>query len=78
MAWVDCMRLRRVATVVRGVGWTVSALIFSFAAVLTFVTDNEHGLSVFAALAAVAMVVLAVTHGIAWAFDRRGERIVTR
>jgi peptidoglycan/LPS O-acetylase OafA/YrhL len=78
MAWVDCMRLRRVATVVRGVGWTVSAVIFSCAAVLTFVTENEHGLTIFVALAAVAIVVLAVSHGIAWAFDRRGERIVTR
>jgi hypothetical protein len=78
MAWVDCMRLRRVATIVRGVGWTVSTVIFCCAAVLTFVTDNEHGLMIFAALSAVATVVLGLTYGIAWAFDRRGDRIVTR
>jgi hypothetical protein len=78
MAWVDCMRLRRVATIVRGIGWTVSVVIFGCAAVLTFVADNEHGLTIFAALGVVAMVVLGLTHGIAWAFDRRGDRIVTR
>ena len=78
MAWVDCMRLRRVASVVRGVGWSVSALIFVFAAGAAFLVEGDHGLVPFAVIAAASAAILAVTYAIAWALDRRGERLVTR
>lgn len=74
------MRLRRVATTIRAIGWTVSGLMFGFAAVTTFMLESgdHRGLAVFAVLTAASVVVLAVAHAIAWAVDRRGDRLVTR
>jgi hypothetical protein len=80
MAWIDCMRLRRVATTVRAVGWTVSGLMFGFAATTTFMLESgdHHGLAVFAVLTITSIAILGVAYAIAWAVDRRGDRLVTR
>ena len=78
MAWVDCMRLRRIATIVRGVGWTISGLMFGFATITTFLLEGDHGLTLFALLTVASVLVLAVTYAVAWLVDRRGDRLVTR
>jgi hypothetical protein len=78
MAWVDCMRLRRVATIIRTIGWTVAGLMFAFAAVMTFLSESEHALTMFGALSAASVIVLAICYALAWIVDRRGDRLVTR
>ena len=78
MAWVDCMRLRRVATTVRAIGWTIAGLIFGFAAVTTFMLEGDHGLVMFGVLTVASVIVLAIAYAIAWIVDRRGDRLVTR
>ncbi|HEX2828773.1 MAG TPA: hypothetical protein VHP37_20650 [Burkholderiales bacterium] len=78
MAWVDCMRLRRVATIIRSIGWTVAGLIFTYAAVATFLSEAENALAVFGVLGAASVIVLAITYALAWIVDRRGDRLVTR
>ena len=78
MAWTDCMRWRRAASVVRGIGWGVAGLIFCTAATAMFTIDSADGLMTFALSGALSMLVLGIAHGIAWAVDRRGDRLVTR
>ena len=78
MAWIDCMRLRRVATVIRAAGWTVAGVMFAVAATAAFVVDTEHAMGIFAVLGAAALIVLAITYAFAWLVDRRGDRLVTR
>ena len=78
MAWVDCMRLRRVATIIRTIGWTVAGLIFAFAAVATFMSEAEHALAMLGVLSAASVIVLAICYALAWVVDRRGDRLVTR
>jgi hypothetical protein len=78
MAWIDCMRLRRVATIIRGVGWTMSGLMFVVAAGTALTSDNEHALALFGVLSAASLIVLGITHALAWVIDKRGDRVVTR
>ena len=78
MAWVDCMRLRRVATIIRATGWSVSGVLFAFAAVATFMSEGDHALAFFGVLGAASGIVLAITYALAWIVDRRGDRLVTR
>jgi hypothetical protein len=77
MAWVDCMRWRRVASVIRAFGWVASGLIISGGAAATFVLDSG-GLSVFALSVASCLIVLGIAHAIGWVADRRGDRLVKR
>ena len=78
MAWIDCMRLRRVATIIRAAGWTVSGIMFAVAAVAGFVVESAHAMVMFGVLGAAAIIVLAITYALAWLVDRRGDRLVTR
>ena len=78
MAWVDCMRLRRVATIIRAVGWTVSGCMLAFVAVAAFLIEGDHALVIFGVLGAAAMIALAICYALAWIVDRRGDRLVTR
>lgn len=78
MAWVDCMRLRRVATIIRSIGWTVASLMFAFAAIVTFMSEAENALAMFGVLGAASVIVLAICYALAWIVDRRGDRLVTR
>jgi len=78
MAWVDCMRLRRVATIIRAIGWTVAGLMFGFATVATFMSEGEHVLAMFGVLTAASVSVLAICDALAWVVDRRGDRLVAR
>ena len=78
MAWVDCMRLRRVATIIRAIGWTVSGLMLVFVAVAAFLIEGDHVLPMFGVLGAAAVIVLAICSALAWIVDRRGDRLVTR
>ena len=78
MAWVDCMRLRRVATIIRAAGWTISGIIFAVAAVAGFMVESDHSMAIFAVLGAASVVVLGITYALAWLVDRRGDRLVTR
>ena len=73
MSWIDSMRLRRKADIVRWVGWI--NLFLSVGASLIYVSE---GLATLAALGLWALAVLAVTHGIAWMIDRHAERVVRR
>jgi len=78
MAWVDCMRLRRVATIIRGIGWTVAGLMFGGAALTAFLVESDQALAIFGVLSAASVVLLAITYALAWVVDRRGDRLVTR
>ena len=78
MAWVDCMRLRRVATIIRATGWTIAGVMFLYAAVATFMSESENALAVFGVLGAASVIVLAICYALAWIVDRRGDRLVTR
>ena len=78
MAWIDCMRLRRVATIIRATGWTISGILFVVAAVTAFVSEGDHALGIFGVLGAASAIVLAITYALAWLVDRRGDRLVTR
>ena len=78
MAWVDCMRWRRMASVVRGIGWAVSGLLFLAGVVITFGEEGGDGLATFALFTILSVIVLGVAHGAAWAIDKRGDRLVTR
>jgi hypothetical protein len=40
--------------------------------------DTPDGLTSFALSGALSMIVLGLAHGIAWAVDRRGDRLVAR
>ena len=73
MAWVDAMRLRRKADLVRALGWLnlVVTVVWSF-------FHASEGLAVLALFALWAAAGLAITHGIAWIIDRRAERVVRR
>lgn len=78
MAWVDCMRWRRIASIIRGIGWTFFGVTLCSAAVATFGSESGDGLGTFALLTALSMLVLAIAYAIAWFVDRRGDRLVTR
>ena len=77
MAWVDCMRFRRVAAGVRIFGWIVSALCLCMALAGTFVGESGEGFS-FSILLGIAAVTLGITHLVAWLIDRHGDSLVTR
>ena len=71
MAWVDCMRLRRRADKVRGLGW-LNLLV----SVVWSITALDAAIL---ALAGVwAGSVMALTYGIGWVIDKRADRVVTR
>jgi hypothetical protein len=78
MAWVDCMRLRRVATIIRAVGWSASGLMFTVAAGAAFVVESDQALPIFGVFATASLILLAITYALAWLVERRGERLVTR
>ena len=78
MAWVDCMRLRRVATIIRAVGWSTSGVMLAVAAVAAFIVDTDHVMAIFGVLGTASLIVLAITYALAWVVDRRGDRLVTR
>ena len=78
MAWVDCMRLRRVATIVRIVGWVMAAVSFCIAVVETFANEATESVLLFVIFAGIALGVLGVAHLVAWVIDKRGDRLVTR
>ena len=78
MAWVDCMRLRRVAMIIRASGWAVAGLIFATAALTGFTSEGDVALGIFGVLGAASGIVLAITYALAWLVDRRGDRLVTR
>lgn len=73
MAWVDSMRLRRKAGVVRSLGWINLAV----TVVWSFVNAAE-GLDAMGIFVAWATLVMAITHGVAWMIDRHAEHVVTR
>jgi hypothetical protein len=56
----------------------MAGLIFCSAATAMFTIETPDGLTTFALSGVLSMMVLGVAHGIAWAVDRRGDRIVTR
>ena len=78
MAWVDCMRLRRVATIIRTAGWTVSGLLFVIGVANSFTVESDQALATFGVLTAASLIVLAITYALAWIVDRRGDRLVAR
>ena len=73
MAWVDSMRLRRKADIVRALGWLnlIVSVIVSFFHV-------SEGLGAILLFAVWAVLVMAITHVIGWVIDRRAERVVSR
>ena len=73
MSWVDSMRLRRKADIVRWVGW--SNLFLSVVWSLFHVSD---GLGTLGLIGLWAFAFLALTHAIAWVIDRRADRVVRR
>ena len=73
MAWVDSMRLRRKADIVRAVGWVNLCV-----SVLWSLVHVSEGLAVLALLGVWAFAVMALTHGIGWMIDRRADRVVRR
>ena len=78
MAWVDCMRLRRVAGIVRTIGWILASITFVMALIASFQTESSESVVAFGVFLAIALAVLGAAHLIAWAIDRRGDRLVTR
>ncbi len=77
MAWIDCMRWRRNARILRAIGWTGAGLIGSGSAAATFAFDTV-GLAEFALSVGVSLLLLALTHTIGWLADRHGDRLVKR
>jgi hypothetical protein len=77
MAWIDCMRWRRAATVVRGIGWTAAGLVFFAAAGATFAMESTDTLTI-ALFGVMSLVILGAAHLIGWWIDKRGDRLVTR
>ena len=77
MAWVDCMRWRRAASVVRGIGWVMAGLIFCAAAAATFALDAADTLTVTLS-GVLSLAVLGAAHLLGWWIDKRGDRLVTR
>ena len=77
MAWVDCMRWRRAASVVRGVGWVVAGVVFCAAAAATFALEATDTMAV-AVCGLVSLTILGAAHGLGWWIDKRGDRLVTR
>ena len=73
MAWVDSMRLRRRADIIRAVGWV--NLLFTIVVSVVYASD---GAAVLAVAVAWAAAVMAVTHGAGWMIDRHAERVVLR
>ena len=73
MAWVDAMRLRRKADIVRAIGW-----VNLIACVLWALLHLSEGLALLAVLGVWTVAVMAVTHGVAWIIDRRAEHVVRR
>lgn len=73
MAWTDSMRFRRRADKVRAAGWINLLLTLIFAGV-----HLPEGFDALAVGFVWAMVVMAVTYGLAWALDRHAERVVRR
>ena len=73
MAWVDSMRLRRKADIVRALGWfnLVASVVWGF-------LHTSEGLGVLALCALWVAAVMGITHGVAWVIDRRAERVVRR
>ena len=78
MAWVDCMRLRRVATIIRTTGWTVTGLLIMAGALATFTIEGDSAAAILIVLGGASIVVVAVTQALGWMCDKRGDRIVTR
>jgi hypothetical protein len=73
MAWIDSMRLRRRADKLRALGWI--NLLLTVVVSLVHISD---GVQVIAAGVIWAALIIASTHGAAWALDKRAERVVTR
>ena len=73
MAWVDSMRLRRRADKIRAVGWVNLLLTLVIA-----ITHVSEGIQVLVAGFIWATLIMGLTHGAAWALDRRADRVVTR
>jgi hypothetical protein len=78
MAWVDCMRLRRVATIIRAAGWTASGLMFAAGASAAFVFESDPAAAILGMAGGASVIVLAVAYGLAWVVDKRGDSLVTR
>ncbi len=78
MAWVDCMRWRRAAAIVRGIGWACAAIVFCSAAAATLTADSPEALTSFVVSTLVSLGIIAAAHVIGRLLDRRGEQLVTR
>ena len=77
MAWIDCMRWRRAASVVRGIGWVVGGLILTAVTFMTIAHDSTDTLTMVLA-GVVSLGVIGTAHLIGWWIDKQGDRLVTR
>ena len=77
MAWIDCMRWRRAATVVRGIGWCAAGLIVFGAAAATFTADATDTMTI-VICGVLSLAVLGAAHLVGWWIDKRGDQLVTR
>ena len=73
MAWIDSMRLRRKADIVRAVGW-----VNLFVCIVWSLVHVSDGLAMLAVTGAWAAAVMALAYGIAYVIDRRADRVVGR
>ena len=73
MSWVDSMRLRRKADIVRWIGWANL-----FVSTVWSLFNVSDGLVTLGLIGLWAFAVLALTHAIAWVIDRRADRVVRR
>ena len=73
MAWIDSMRLRRKADIVRAAGW-----VNLFVSIIWILVHSSDGLITLGLIALWAGALLATTQGIAWMIDRHADRVVRR
>lgn len=78
MSWRDSQRFLRIASAVRGLGWTLSGLALAIGGFAVFDSEGEDALVVVKLLAAWFTVVICGTHGIAWMIEKHAARVVVR
>ena len=78
MSWRDSQRFMRIASTVRGVGWTLTALIGGIGTYAVLESHQDDALGIIRITVLLLILVLGITHTAAWLIERHAERVVVR
>ena len=78
MSWRDTQRFMKIASAVRGLGWTLGGLSLALGAFTVLDSEGDDALFVVRFVAVSLVVLLGVTHAAAWFIEKHAERVVVR